>query len=410
MDIVGGAARAAYRLHKGLQANGISSTMMVQFKDSDDSSVIAPKSNFAKGFSNIRISLDHFPKILFSKNKETFFHLQWLPEAISTKIKKFRPDLVHFHWICRAFLNIKTVKYIKFPIIWTLHDMWPLTGGCHYSGGCEQYQKFCGNCPILASRTDYDLSRWTWRRKSKNWSDINLTLVAPSFWMKTRAQQSSLFRDKTIDIIPNGIDLNQYRPLDRQSTRSYLGLPKNKKLILFGAINPLSDRRKGFHLLNSAIKQFARTPTGKESELVIFGASKPAKQPNFSLRSTYVGRLYDDISLSMIYAACDMLVVPSIEDNLPNTIMESMACGTPCLAFRVGGIPEMVSHKKNGYLAEPFSIDDLASGIQWIAEDEEKHKSLSIEARKKSVADFNLEKVTKRYVSLYKKIICNSLC
>jgi glycosyltransferase involved in cell wall biosynthesis len=404
-DISGGAARAAYRLHKGLQANDISSFMMVQFKESDDPSVIGPESNFAKGFSNIRISLDHFPKILFSKNRRTFFHLQWLPEKISNQIKKYGPDLVHLHWICRGFLNIKTLFRIKCPIVWTLHDMWPFTGGCHYSGDCEKYKKGCGKCPQIGSKKENDLSRWTWRRKSKYWNGVNMTIVAPSIWMKNCARESNLFKNYPVEVIPYGIDTKRYSRIDKKTARNYLGLPENSYLILFGAIQAISDRRKGFELLVSALRKFSKSQMGKKTELIIFGASKPQNPPDLRLKTTYIGKLNDFISLSFVYSACDLFVSPSIEDNLPNTIIEAMSCGTPCVAFNIGGFPDMIEHKKTGYLVEPFSIEDLVKGITWGLESSSNYQEFGVRIRKKVETDFDLRIIAQHYIELYERII-----
>jgi glycosyltransferase involved in cell wall biosynthesis len=227
--------------------------------------------------------------------------------------------------------------------------------------------------------------------------------------MKNIAGQSSLFQNKVIELIPNGVDLTQFHPYDRKVVRSLLGLSQDKKLILFGSINPMSDQRKGFHFLRSALQQLSHTDMGKEVELIIFGASQPINPPDFGIKSTYIGRLHDDISISLIYEACDVFVIPSKEDNLPNTIMEAMACGTPCVAFHIGGIPEMVSHGENGYLVEPYSIEDLVAGIMWVIEDDERHRRLGENSREKVESNYDLIKVAKRYAALYEKIIHQQL-
>ena len=157
-DMSGGAAKAAFRLHKGLQKNGISSRMMVQFKESDDHSVIGPVSNPSKAMANLRVSIDLLPLLFYRKRKEPVFHLPWLPDFLIQKIADYRPDVVHLHWICRGFMNIDTLARIKKPIVWTLHDMWPFTGGCHYCGDCEKYKNSCGACPQLGSKRESDLS------------------------------------------------------------------------------------------------------------------------------------------------------------------------------------------------------------------------------------------------------------
>ncbi len=403
-NISGGAARAAFRLHKGLQAYGIDSMLLVDDKQSNDDSIFGPESNVAKGIAHFRIPIDHLPKLLYRNRMPTNFHLQWLPDFLIKKIRTLNPDIVHLHWICRGFINLRTLARIKQPIVWTFHDMWPFTGGCHYAGDCEGYKKSCGTCPQLASRKNNDLSRWTWTRKAKAWRHLNLTLVAPSHWMKMRTQQCSLFRDKSVEIIPNGIDINRFSPLDRRIARSYLNFPQDKHLILFGALNATSDKRKGFQYLKPCLQRLSRTKTSNAVELIVFGASKPPNPPEFGIKTTYIGKLQDEISISMVYAASDVFIAPSIEDNLPNTVMEAMACGTPCVAFNIGGIHEMVDHLKNGYLAASRVPDDLARGIAWVLENRKRRMSLSKQARKKVETEYEIFSVAKQMIYLYESM------
>ena len=403
-DIFGGAARAAFRLHKQLPAVGIKSVMLVQQKESSVDSTIGPKSNLSKSIAHLRTPLDHLPKLLYRNRKSTIYHFQWLPDFLIKKIRAVNPDVIHLHWICRGFVNVSTVARIKTPIIWTLHDMWPFTGGCHYPSDCERYKKSCGKCPQLGSKSENDLSRWTWSRKARLWKNLDLTLVAPSRWMKTRVQYSSLLKNKTVEVIPNGIDINRFRPLDRKMARSCLGFSQKKQLILFGALNATSDRRKGFQYLTPCLQRLSQTKIGSEAELIVFGASKPANPPDFGLKTTYLGQLQDEISISMIYAACDVFIAPSIEDNLPNTVMEAMACGTPCVAFDIGGVPEMIDHLKNGYLAAPKDPNDLARGIEWVLENKNRLISLGKEAREKVEKEYDLSRVAKQMASLYESV------
>ena len=244
-------------------------------------------------------------------------------------------------------------------------------------------------------------------RKLKFWKYVNLTIVAPSIWIKSCALESYLFKNHPVEIIPYGIDVNRFRPVDGKIARNNLRFSENKHLILFGAINALSDKRKGFELLAAALKKLSQTDKGKQAELIVFGASKPENPPDLGLKTTYIGRLNDPISLSLIYAACDLFISPSIEDNLPNTIIEAMSCGTPCVAFNIGGFPDMIEHKNNGYLAEPFSVEDLFRGITWGLENNELYKNIRLSARKKVETDFDLKKVVRNYTALYEKIIRN---
>jgi glycosyltransferase involved in cell wall biosynthesis len=227
--------------------------------------------------------------------------------------------------------------------------MWAFTGGCHYNQECDRYINCCGACPQLHSNKNWDISRWVWQRKAKAWQNLNLTIVTPSQWLAKCAISSSILQNQKIKVIPYGLETQTYKPIERHLARKILNLPNNKQLILFGAMNATSDLRKGFHLLQLALKSLRQAVCAEQFELVVFGASRPANEVDLSFKTHYLGRLSDDISLSLIYSSADVFVAPSIQDNLPNTVMESLACGTPCVAFNIGGMPEMIEHQKNGY-------------------------------------------------------------
>jgi glycosyltransferase involved in cell wall biosynthesis len=403
-DISGGAALAAYRLHSSLREAGLHSQMLVRQKKSSDPSVLGPTSNIEKGISFLRISVDHLPKVIYRNRDSSMFHIQWLPDFTIKKIQALDPDLIHLHWICRGFISIKTLARIQKPIVWTFHDFWPFTGGCHYPSGCDGYLRHCGKCPQLGSRRKNDLSWWSWKRKAKYWNKLNLNIVAPSRWLKTHASKSSLMGTRRTVIIPNGINLIRFRPINRNTAREILNLRKDCKLILFGAVNAVTDQRKGFDFLITALHKL-KTKIGTDVELVVFGDSASSKQVDFGLKTNYLGRLHDEISLSLVYASCDVFVCPSREDNLPNTIMESLACATPCVAFNVGGIPEMVEHKKNGYLAEPSNPFALAEGILWVLGNRERWKQLCAKARKKAESDYDISCSAKKMLALYRLLL-----
>ena len=283
--------------------------------------------------------------------------------------------------------------------------MWPFTGCCHYDQGCGRYTGSCGDCPQLHSRRDKDLSRWIWRRKAKSWQNTDLTIVALSQWLAGCARKSSLFKDLRIEVIPNSLDITRFKPIDKRMSREILNLPQDKKLILFGAMGATRDLRKGFDLLQTTLQSLAQTDWKDKARLVIFGASKPERHVDLGIPAYYLGTLKDDISLSMVYSAADVFVAPSRQDNLPNIVMESIACGTPCAAFDIGGIPDMIDHQENGYLAEPFETDDLLCGITWILENRERHCKLSYHARQKAEREFNQDLQARRYLALYEELV-----
>ena len=402
-DVAGGAARAAYRLHQGLLQAEVDSHMLVQNQASGDATVIAPRSKLQRGIAAIRPALSQIPFSLYRDRDHTIniYSSQWLPNNLTAKIEQINPDIINLHWICGGFVPIETLAKLNRPLVWTFHDMWGFTGGCHYSGDCDRFTESCGACPQLGSKLAWDLSRWVWRRKAKAWKNLDLTIVTPSHWLAAATQASSLFKDVPVKVIGNGLDPQVYQPHEKLLARNILQLPKAKKIILFGALSSTQDKRKGFDLLLSGFKQLRQWQSTDEVELVIFGAAKPLKPVDFGFPTRYVGKLSDDVTLSLLYAAADVFVAPSIQDNLPNTILEALFCGTPCVAFRIGGIPDLIEHQQTGYLAQPLSAADLAWGINWILTDAERYQQLRVNSRNKALAQFALAQQTQKYLRVF---------
>ncbi|QSJ15469.1 glycosyltransferase family 4 protein [Nostoc sp. UHCC 0702] len=400
-----GDARAAYRLHQGLLRLGINSQMLVQNKKIDDQTVISYPNKLGQIISKLRPSLDALPLKFYGHSKQNpiYMRLQWLPNNITSQIATLNPDIINLHWICDGFVPIEALAKFNKPIVWTFHDLWAFTGGCCYNKECDRYTKSCGNCPILGSNQASDLSSWVWRRKAKAWQNLKLTIVTPSKWLAECAKSSSLFQNTPIKVIPYGLDLDRYKPIEQQTARKILNLPQNKQLILFGAISATSNQRKGFHLLQPALQKLSQAGWKDKIELIVFGASQPENPTEFGFQAHYLGKLNDDISLALVYCAADVFVAPSIQDNLPNTVLEAIACGTPCVTFNIGGMPDMIEHQKNGYLAQPYQIEDLAQGIAWVIENKERYKKLCDRAREKAEQEFNLELAARSYLSVYEE-------
>jgi glycosyltransferase involved in cell wall biosynthesis len=402
-DTVGGAARAAYRLHDGLRNIGANSQLLVQEKLSSDKMVLAPKKKTYQTIANIRSAIDSLP-LKFYPQRHSLFSLQWLPDQVADRVTQIAPDIINLHWINTAFLQIETLTRLKRPLVWTLHDMWAFTGGCHYSGECNLYTASCGTCPLLASAKNKDLSHWVLQRKHKAWRNLNLTIVSPSHWLAKCASSSSIFHNLRVEVIPNGIDIQKYRHIKRSRAREILNLPLDKKLVLFGSLYATDDPRKGFYLLQEALKKLCNSTWQNKLEVVVFGASQPDNPPEFGFKTHYLGKFNDDLSLALVYSSADVFVLPSIQENLANTVMEAIACGTPTIAFNIGGMPDMIEHEKNGYLAQPFKTEDLASGIAWVIDNEERNQKLSYYARVKAEKEFSTEIQANRYYCLFQDI------
>ncbi len=402
-DRAGGAARAANRLHLALRDLGIDARMLVQIKQGDQASVIGPQTAAGLLTANLRPAADLLPTLVYPRRTKATFYPGWLPERMARRVKAMQPDIVHLHWITGGALNVRSLRKVGRPLVWTLHDMWAFTGGCHYDDGCGRFNNGCGRCPVLGSGSVFDLSRIGWRRKLRAYRNLTLRIVTPSRWLGEKVRDSALLGRYPVSVIPNPIDTRLFRPIDRRLARDLLGLPPDRSIVLFGALRSTSDRRKGFGLLRPALQEFGRTDRGRESCAVIFGASRPDEAPDLGMDCIFMGTLADDLSLCLLYCAADVLVAPSTQENLSNTVMESLSCGTPAVTFRVGGMPDMVEHQVNGYLAQPFESEDLARGIGWVLQDGRRHLALSASARAKVLEEFDQAKIARRYVALYEE-------
>lgn len=406
-DRSGGAARAAWRLHQALQKHGgeVNSRMLVRQKESDDSLVYGPPTKARKAYARSTPTLEKFPLKLYKDRRRRPFHAQWTPDDIGSRLSEIQPDLVHLHWVCHGFMQVETLKQIRAPIVWTLHDMWPMTGGCHYSRSCTRFEDTCGQCPHLRSSYDVDLSRLTWKRKQKAWRDVSIRAIAPSQWMADQAQRSSLLGDQKITIVPNGLDETVFRPIEQSTARGILNLPSDVDLLLFGATGPKDNPRKGFSLLQDALVHLSKMKR-QDFELSIFGMSQPRRKERHvaELLTHYLGRLDDNTTLALAYSASDVMIVPSRQESFGQTASEALACGTPVAAFDTSGLRDVVDHRENGYLADTFDPRDLAHGINWILGDRSRHRRLSDAARKKAEEKFSYQQVAQAHQTLYKEI------
>lgn len=404
-DIEGGASRSAHRLHKGLQKIGLPSQMLVQRKISDDDSIFGPQTFGQKILAKISPYLNSFPIRRYLNWKNIVFSPAFAPDCLVSQIQKLFPDIIHLHWVAGGFLRIETIKKInKIPVVWTLHDMWAFTGGCHYCGSCLRYQENCGRCPQLFSIQDHDISQSLWRKKKKFWANLNMTLVAPSAWMASCAKASSLFQDLRIEVIPYGLDTQIFKPIPKKTAREILNIPLDKKMILFGACEP-SNPRKGFKHLQGALEKIRGNYPSDKIELLIFGLSKTEEFSNLGFQVKCLGRIYDDVTLALIYSCADLFIAPSTEDNLPNTVLEALSCGTPCIAFNIGGMPDLIDDGINGFLVPEFKEDELAARLILLMENDSKRSLFSQNARIKVEKKFSLEMQAQQYLKLYEELL-----
>ncbi len=404
-DKDGGAARAAFGHHKALLLQGIPSEMIVAIKKSDMPTIHGPQKKIQKGMVHFRRELSHWITGFQKTPNKNLHSLQMFPSIYKNRLNKSNYDVVNLHWICSEFLSIEDIGKIKKPIVWTLHDMWPILGAEHYVSdesftraalGYKSYNR-------LEGQSGWDLDRWCWLRKKRSWKSP-IQIIVSSEWMKNRVEKSDLMKGWPVTVIPNVIDLDKFRPLNKKIAREILGLPSDKKIIAFGATGGLDDVRKGGDLLISSLSIVNKSI--KNLNIVIFGQSNPGNhliEKNNSVH--WLGQVNDDTVLSLIYNAADVIAIPSRQDNLPLTAAEAQSCGCPVVAFNATGLPDLVQHKTTGYLASPFSIDDLAYGIEWVLGSEERHCKLSNAARVRAKSLWSSENIVKQYLEVYQKAI-----
>ena len=398
-DIKGGAARAAYRIHHALRESGVDSTFLANIAMAGDWTVHAPTSKAGKAWSLIRPQLGGLVTSLLNTSNPIIHSPSILVSGRERMLNASDADLLHMHWVQDEMLSIADIGRLEKPVVWTLHDMWAFCGAEHYTEEFrwrKGYQK--NNRPDYES--GFDLNRWTWERKFKHWRRP-MHIVTPSRWLEKCVRESVLMRDWPVNVVHNPIDTERWQPLEKNLARDLLGLPKDVPLLLFGAIGGSQDPRKGFDLLLGAL-QYLRGEL-KGMELVVFGQSRPKDLPNLGFHIHYTGYLFDDLSLRSLYSAVDVFVLPSRQDNLPNTGIESMACGTPVVAFDACGLPDIVTHQETGYLARPFDMEDLATGISWLLQNANLSK-LRAKVRATAVDRFSYPVVAAQYHKIYQAV------
>lgn len=286
-------------------------------------------------------------------------------------------------------------------MVWTLHDMWAFCGAEHYIPEEKYNYKYSRENRTYKS-SYFDINHWSWKRKKKHWNK-SIQIITPSRWMKELTGSSDIMSNWPIEVISNTIDTEYWKPIQKSVARELLGFKPNRPLILFGAVGGTSDPRKGFDLLREAlhkIKGNERNPA-----LLIIGEKGDGIEKRNGFDTYSLGHFYDDLSLKLIYNVADIVLIPSRQDNLPNFGVEALACGVPVVAFDTCGLPDIVKHRENGWLATAFDADSFAEGILWILEDEERKKVLSSNARKYAVLNYSSEVVSNKHMQLYQKVI-----
>lgn len=403
-DVFGGAGLAAHRLHLGLRKVGDDSRMLLRRKYGDGVAVTEWGGLLGKMRLRFLRRLERREARRNGWSGDARFSPGLRGANLEPVVRRINPDVVHLHWVNDAFVDVSELPTFDRPLVWTLHDMWPFSGGCHYAGSCRRLEESCGSCPLFGARDELDLSRTVWKRKCDAYAKLRLTVLAPSCWLARQAAKSSLFRERQPICVPNGIPEIWFRGRDRVAIRSRLGWPVDREVILAGASRFRDDPRKGFDYFRSIA---SRLPEAGRSRpiVVIFGTSPAGEVEVEGIRIVELGAISDQSALAEIYAAADLFIAPSREDNLPNTLLESLACGTPVAAFRVGGIPEIVDDGENGCLAAPFDVDELVRKVRELLANPERLAGARRAARDKAAARFSIATMVARHRAIYKEIL-----
>jgi len=421
-DTVGGAARAAYRVHNAVRQLGVDSILRVNQKALPDQTVVGPSSSFGRLLSKFYSGMGQLLIKPFKKNLAMYQSIAVMPTRWADHLNASKHDVVHMHWVNGEMISIADMGKINKPLIWTLHDMWGIAGAEHY---CEDDRARDGytleNRP--AGETGFDLNRWTWLRKVKHWK-TPIVITTPSRWMAEKISESALMKDWPVMAIANPIDTDVWQPIDQAIAREELGLPQNVPLILFGASGGAADPRKGFDLLLEALPILKKSMDGQNQSredgtqlgLVVFGQDAPKEGSDLAklaIPTHYMGHIDNDHTLQLLYSAADVMVVPSRQETFGQTASEALACGCPVAAFGATGLLDVVEHLACGYLAKPYDPQDLAAGIEWLIRSQQDDKNagriqesaLRIAARKQAVDHFSYPVIARHYIAAYQYAI-----
>ncbi|HEY4322431.1 MAG TPA: glycosyltransferase [Mucilaginibacter sp.] len=406
----GGAGRGCVRLNRALLNQGIDSKIVVHYKFGKNPAIKTFNLNSVqKVYTAATIVAERILAKLYLKPGRTPFSFAWFGRSVIHHPDVKNADIIHLHWVNHSFLNpshLAEIAKLNKPVVWTFHDSNAFTGGCHVRYTCDHFQRQCGDCPLLKNASPDDISHTIWRQKNKAYQVLNFNIVAPSSWMLNSLKAASLMSGKAARQIPNTLETDIFRPINKSDAKRQLGLPVDKFIFLSGFMPSRKDLHKGTsYLLESLDLLKERLGVAADDvELVIFGNRNTEDLPDFPFKANFLGTINDDKKLAACYAAADAFLIPSLEDNLPYTVMESLSCGTSVIAFTTGGIPDMVQHEYNGYLAKYRSSESFADGMEWIIKHPEKEK-LQQQARQTVMEKFSENIIADKHIELYHELL-----
>lgn len=405
----GGAAVATSRLLDTLNNNGVKAKMLVGDKVTDNITVVQAPRPWLRRWNFLWERWCLFWHLHFSR--KNLFELDLANVGIDiTSLPEFKEaDIIHLAWINQGLLSLGSIRKILAsgkPVVWTMHDQWPATGICHYTHGCKAYRSVCQRCRYLPKRhTSTDLSTRIFNRKRKLYQGSGIHFVTCSKWLGEQARQSAVLSGLQVHTIPNPIDTHVFCPQDKQAARLRAHLPAGKRVILFVS-QRVTLQRKGIAYLTEAISMLAdqHPEMVHDTVVAILGGHAEEVVEQLRLPAIPLGYVSDERQIVDIYNSADVFVLPSLDDNLPNTIMEAMACGVPSVGFKVGGIPEMIDHQKNGYVAKYKDAADLAAGLHWVLREAD-HDALRRQAVAKVRSSYSQRTVAMHYIEVYNQAL-----
>jgi glycosyltransferase involved in cell wall biosynthesis len=407
----GGAGRACMRLNRALLSQNVDSKIIVHYKFGKNPQVgTFNKNPVQKAYTAATIILERIlAKRYLKPLSRTPFSFTWFGRSVIRQPEVKNADIIHLHWINHGFLDPKHIAQIaklNKPVVWTFHDSNAFTGGCHVRYTCDHYMRECGNCPLLINAGENDISHKIWQQKREAYNVLNFAIAAPSTWMQASVKNSSLMQGKAVNHIPNTLETDIFKPADKKEAKQKAGLPADKFIFLSGFMPSRKDLHKGTQYLLDSL-ELLKQRLGAEAdqiELVIFGNRGTEGVPDFPFKTSFLGTISNDEQLAQYYAAADAFLIPSLEDNLPYTVMESLACGTPVIAFTTGGIPDMVQHQYNGYLATYKSAESFTDGMEWIIKHADQ-KLIQQQARQTIMEVFSEEVIAQKHIRLYQSLL-----
>lgn len=404
----GGAAIAANRLMMALKNNGVKANMLVRDKQTDQMAVVSIPTSW-----KLTVKFVWERLVILFANRLSYKNIFQVDIAntgtdISQMFEFKQADVIHLHWVNQGYLSLKNLKAIMQsgkPVVVTMHDMWYFTGICHYSGECDKYVTKCEQCPLLYGGIGGDWARNVFEKKRKLFMSHNVIFVGCSQWISDLCRRSRLAKGHTILSIPNAIDTSLFAPMDKKTARIDTRLPHDKFLLLFGS-QRITDKRKGFDYLAEACNIIKKRNPELVNRIgvVVLGENSDKVKSQLPFNVYPVDYVSNQNDLVRLYNAVDVYVTPSLQDNLPNTIVEAMSCGIPCVGFNVGGIPEMIDHKHNGYVANYQDAEDFANGIEWCMKSD-CYEQLCMNARDKANQTYSQASVAHRYSEVYEMAI-----